>query len=69
MTDITLHTFSEVEKDTKEVLHVTPAAVVNTASICDACEKPANAYCLDFNKGMCIEHVFDTHRFGYPSFL
>ena len=56
MTDITLHTLSDVEKDTKEVSHVTPAEVVNTASIFDACEKPANAYCLDCNKGMCIEH-------------
>ena len=54
MTDITLHTLSDVEKDTKEVLHVTPAEVVITAFIC---EKPANVYCLDCKKGMCIEHV------------
>lgn len=24
---------------------------------CDACDKPANAYCLDCDKRMCIEHI------------
>ena len=52
MTDVTLHTLPDVTRHSKEEL-----LDKASSSMCDACEKPANAYCVDCSKGMCIEHV------------
>ena len=56
MTDVTLHALPDFTRHIKEELPDEAASAVS-CPVCDACEKPANAYCVDCSKGMCIEHI------------
>ena len=56
MNDVTLHALPDFTRHSKEEPPDEAASTV-CSLMCDACEKPANAYCVECSKGMCIEHV------------